>query len=810
MKVLLPSLAAGIQLAALAVAQDGQVNLTELEHYWSYGRSESVPDTPVAQGLGDWADAYTKARDLVSQMTPAERNNITYGHTSTTTGCSGMTGSVPRLGFPGICFQDAGNGVRGVDMVNSYSAGLHVAASWNRDLAHSRAHYMGAEFKRKGVNVALGPVVGPAGRVAKGGRNWEGFGPDPYLSGSLAAESVRGLQHSVIACVKHLVANEQETNRNIPSLLEGTHNQSISSNIDDKTMHELYLWGFQDAVKAGAGSMMCSYNRLNNSYGCQNSKSMNGLLKGELGFQGFVVSDWYAQHTGIASANAGLDIAMPSSSYWENDTLVTAVQNGSMHESRLNDMATRILAAWYKYAPISDPGHGIPVSLLEPHAQVDARDPKSKSTILQGAVEGHVLVKNTNGALPLQTPKFLSLFGYDAIPAALNTMDDVSFGGWAMGYSSELTYPNGTAVNNATIQAMFLSSANPNDRGPGVALNGTLFSGAGSGASTGSYIDAPLHAFQRQAYDDDTFLAWDFTSPHPLVNPASDACIVFINEQASEGWDRATLADAYSDKLVQNVASQCPNTMVVIHNAGIRLVDEWIENPNITAVIYAHIPGQDSGRALVEVMFGKQSPSGRLPYTVARKESDYGKLLEPVVPEGTKDLYYPQSNFTEGVYIDYKAFEAANITPRFEFGYGLTYTNFKYSDISVTVNPDASLDYLPENTTVSEGGMKSLWDIVATVNCTVRNTGSKSAAEVAQLYVGIPGGPTKVLRGFEKKVIHPSQEKHFTFDLTRRDLSQWDVEKQAWGLQAETYSIYVGKSVLDIQLTSQLDLSHDV
>ncbi|KAJ5975930.1 hypothetical protein N7481_009637 [Penicillium waksmanii] len=809
MKSSIVGLAAVLQLAVHASAQDGQSSPSDLENYWSYGRSESVPDTPVAKGLGDWADAYTKARKLVSQMTDEEKNNITYGHESTTTGCSGVTGSVPRLDFPGICFQDAGNGVRGVDMVNSYPAGIHTGASWNRDLAHSRAEHMGAEFRRKGANVALGPVVGPAGRMASGGRNWEGFGSDPYLSGALAAESVRGLQQNVIACVKHLIGNEQETSRNSPQLLEGSHNQSISSNIDDKTIHELYLWGFQDVVKAGAGSVMCSYNRINNSYGCQNSKVMNGLLKGELGFQGFVVSDWTGQHTGIASANAGMDIAMPDSQYWENNTLAIATKNGSMPDFRLDDMATRIIASWYKYAEIPNPGHGIPVSLLEPHDLVDARDPKSKNVILQSAIEGHVLVKNTAAALPLRKPKFLSLFGYDAIPSALNTADDSSLGGWSMGLQNALTYPNGSAVNNETEKYMFLSSTDPSFRGPGVAFNGTLFAGGGSGASTPAYIDAPLHAFQRQAYDDDTYMAWDLISLEPHVNPASDACLVFINEASSEGWDRPYLADPSSDKLVKNVAAKCPNTMVVIHNAGLRLVDEWIENPNITAVLYAHVPGQDSGRALVEVMYGKQSPSGRLPYTVARKESDYQDLLEPVIPSGTQNEYYPQDNFTEGVYIDYKAFIQNKIQPRFEFGYGLTYSNFSYSDLDASVHSNANLQYTAAGSgaKIAEGGSEALWDIVASVNCTIQNTGKVRAAEVAQLYVGIPGGPPKVLRGFEKRTICSGKKEHIQFDLTRRDLSRWDVEEQAWGLQAGKYPIYVGKSVLDIQLHGMLDIS---
>ncbi|KAJ5560452.1 hypothetical protein N7513_002851 [Penicillium frequentans] len=798
--------AAALLLVGGVSAESESSKAAALEKFWSYGRSEPVYPTPETKGLGDWKTAYTKAKALVAQMTNEEKNNLTYGYTSTTNGCSGNSGGAPRLGFPGICLQDAGNGVRGTDMVNGYPSGVHVGAAWNRELSYQRASHMGAEFKKKGVNVALGPVVGPSGRIARGGRNWEGFSNDPYLGGALAGETVTGLQENVIACVKHFITNEQETNRNPPSLLVGSYNQSYSSNIDDKTMHEQYLWAFQDTVKAGAGSIMCSYNRINNSYGCQNSKTLNGLLKGELGFQGFVVTDWDAQHSGLASTLSGLDMVMPTSTYWENGTLALAVSNGSLPQSRLDDMATRIVASWYKYAELKDPGHGMPVSLLEPHTLVDARDPKSKKTIFQGAVEGHVLVKNTDNTLPLNKPKLLSLFGYDAVAASKNTADGLSLDGWSLGLDNTLSWSNGSAISATVIEYLFLSSLNPATKGPGVALNGTMISGGGSGSTTPSYIDAPFDAFQRQAYEDDTFLAWDFVSQDPPVNPASEACIVFINEQSSEGWDRPYLADPYSDELVLNVAAQCNNTIVVIHNAGVRLVDQWIENPNITAVIYAHLPGQDSGRALVEVMYGKQSPSGRLPYTVAKKAADYGTLLNPTVPSGDLDLWYPQANYTEGVYIDYKAFEKKGITPQYAFGYGLTYTTFKYSDLEVSLAHGVSTSYTPPGSVVAEGGLPSLWDVVASVTCTVANSGSVAAAEVAQLYVGIPGGPVKVLRGFEKQLIQPGAHKNFTFDLTRRDLSAWDTEKQIWGLQKGKYPVYVGKSVLDIQLTGALTL----
>ena len=302
------------------------------------------------------------------------------------------------------------------------------------------------------------------------------------------------------------------------------------------------------------------------------------------------------------------------------------------------------------------------------------------------------------------------------------------------------------------------------------------------------------------------FLSWDFYNQNPTINAASDACIVFINALGAEGWDRPTLQDPYSDMLVENVAANCSNTHVVIHNAGIRMVDRWINNPNVTAVIYAHLPGQDSGQSLVDVIYGVQSPSGRLPYTVAKKDTDYGVTLKPAAPENS-ELWHPQSNFTEGVYIDYKHFIAHNITPQFEFGYGLTYTTFSYSGLRIQKSSGSYPMQCPTNSSVSaEGGNPLLWETVATVSATITNTGSVAAAEVAQLYVNIAGGPAKALRGFEKVYLAPSASATVNFQLTRRDLSYWDVVSQSWVLQKGTYAIYVGKSVLDIQLQGQLSL----
>lgn len=784
----------------------GLLSNPELQN--SYGRSPPVYPSPQGQGAGSWAQAYSQARALVANMTNNEKNGLLYG-VSSTNGCAGFSGSLSRLGYPGICLQDAESGVRTGNLVNGYPAQLSVGASWNRDLAYSRGKYIGAEFKAKGANVLLGPVIGPLGRVAKGGRNWEGFTNDPYLAGELVNPTVVGMQESVIACAKHFIAYEQETNRlpfaagQLQPLLRA--NQSVSSNVDDRTLHELYLWPFYDAVRAGLGSVMASYNKINGSDASANSKTMNGLLKTELGFEGFVVSDWFGQHTGVASANAGLDLAMPSSSFWDNNQLATAVSNGTVNVTRLDDMAVRILASWFRYAQFSNPG-------LTPNANVDARDPAADQTLLQSAVEGHVLVKNTNNALPLNKPKALSLFGFDAV-GGLNTSAASAFK-YPLSMENTQNYEDGRAWTDLDYALLLAEVAQAGSAGPAVALNGTMISGGGSGGVTPNASIAPYDAFLTQAQADGTTLKTDFVSVNPIVDPTTDAAIVFVNEQSAESYDRSGLASAYADALINNVAKKHPNTIVVIHNAGVRLVDRFIANPNVTAVIIAHLPGQASGTALTEIIYGRQSPSGRLPYTVAKSESDYGALLNPSYASPSNP-FYSQSNFNEGVFIDYKAFIKNNITPRFAFGYGLTYTTFSYSSLAISKNSTGSISSLPpdalasSSTIAPEGGLNSLYDTLVTVTATIQNTGATyTAAEVAQLYIGIPtSGVTKVLRGFQKVSIAPGQSAQVSFALRRRDVSVWDTVAQQWRIPSGAFQVYVGQNVLDAAaLTGQFSL----
>ncbi|KAL6365871.1 hypothetical protein LRP88_00450 [Fusarium phalaenopsidis] len=587
------------------------------------------------------------------------------------------------------------------------------------------------------LNVLLGPNVGPLGRTPLGGRNWEGFSVDPYLTGQLSAESIIGHQDA-----GHFIANEQETFRRPYFGIE-----AVSSNIDDKTLHEYYLWPFVDSVRAGVASVMCSYNRINSTYGCENSKLMNGILKSELSFDGFVLLDWNARHS-LSSANAGLDMVMPLRGNW-GENLTEAVHNGTISEERITDMATSL-----------------------PHEQVDARVPESKPILLEGAIAGHVLVKNEDNALPFrENPKMISVFGYDAtVPETKNT--DILF---------ELGYTSSPEMGQAVL--------GKEEHFDQAARGGTIVSGGRAAANSPPYISDPLSAIQQRAAKDGSWVNWDLSSFNPDVNGASDVCLVFINAMATEGWDRDGLHDDFSDGLILNVASKCANTIVVIHAAGIRLVDQWIEHPNITATIIAHLPGQDSGESLVKLLYGEAGFSGKLPYTIAKNESDYTPYAPCGLEPGSKD---PQCDFTEGVYLDYRSFDARDITPRFEFGFGLSYTEFEYSSLKVNIRDTASTE--------------DLWQTIGTVKATIMNVGPVRGEEVAQLYVAIPNSPPKQLRGFEKLAIEKGSSAEVQFELTRRDFSVWDVVKQEWTLQTGNYTIFVGASSRSLPLEKSFNL----
>ncbi|KAH6849656.1 glycosyl hydrolase family 3 N terminal domain-containing protein [Chaetomium sp. MPI-CAGE-AT-0009] len=821
---------------------------------------------PDADG---WAEAYAQARDFVSQLTLMEKVNLTTGTGWQGEQCVGQVGAIPRLGLRSLCMHDAPLGIRGSDFNSAFPSGQTTAATWDRGLMYRRGYAMGKEAKGKGINVLLGPVAGPLGRMPAAGRNWEGFATDPVLTGVGMAETVKGTQDAgVIACAKHFIGNEQEHFRQVGEARGYGDNitESLSSNIDDRAMHELYLWPFADAVRAGVGSIMCSYQQVNNSYGCQNSKLLNDLLKNELGFQGFVMSDWQAQHTGAASAVAGLDMTMPGDtefnsgrSFWGTN-LTLAVLNGTVPAYRVDDMAMRIMASVFKVSKTTDfdpinfsfwtldtygPVHWVAKQgYQEINSHVDVREDHGK-LIREIAAKGTVLLKNS-GSLPLKKPKFVAVIGEDAGPNSNG--------------------PNGCS-----------------DRG---CDDGTLAMGWGSGTANFPYLVTPDAALQARAIEDgsryESILSnYADEKTTALVSQDNVTAIVFVNADSGEGYinvdgnlgDRKNLTLwKNGDDLVKRVSGACSNTIVVIHSTGPVLLTEWYESPNITAILWAGLPGQESGNSIADVLYGDVNPAARSPFTWGKTREAYGAdvLYEPNNGNGA-----PQQDFTEGVFIDYRYFDKMNSSVIYEFGHGLSYTTFEYSNIRVeksnageykpttgttrpaptfgnfstnlndylfpkenftyiyqyiypyvnTTDPkEASADrhygqtaeeFLPPHATDDEaqpllrssggnspGGNRQLYDVLYTVTADITNTGSIVGEEVPQLYVSLggPENPPVALRDFDRMRIEPGETKTFTGRLTRRDLSNWDIEVQDWVVSKHEKTAFVGRSSRKLDL----------
>ena len=431
-----------------------------------------------------------------------------------------------------------------------------------------------------------------------------------------------------------------------------------------------------------------------------------------------------------------------------------------------------------------------------PHDIVDGRNSSFRPTLFEGAVEGHVLVKNTRNALPLKKPRMLSIFGYSAKNPDSNGFRP-SETSWLTGqesYRLDLGFEE-------TYRGYYDSDTEIQYAVTGIAPNGTIYSGGGSGATSQFTAVSPFDALVARADKDDTALIWDFERDFPEVNSNSDACLVFGNAFATEGYDRPVAYDNHTDGLITRIASECGNTIVVLHNAGIRTVDGFVNHPNVTALFFGHLPGQDSGKAIVSLLYGDSNPSGKLPYTVARDPAHY-PVLHPSSQwdePSSRFTNFPQSNFTEGSYVDYRHFDLHEdrFEPRYPFGFGLSYTTFAYGNLTIRWRDEATA-VEPGSVAsgrVRAGGPEDLWDVLVDVSAEVENTGAVDGAEVAQLYVNIgdPGGPEWRLRGFDKPFIESGDKVTVRFELTRRDLSFWNVNAQKWQLgDVEAMRMFVG------------------
>lgn len=621
-------------------------------------------------------------------------------------------------------------------------------------------------------------------------------------------QTIGGMQDTgVQACAKHFIGNEQETQRNpnYPYVeldddslsITEVDQEAVSSNIDDRTLHELYLWPFANAVHAKVSSLMCAYNRINGSYACQNSKVQNGILKGELGFQGYVMSDWGATHSGVSAIESGLDMDMPGplgnygmawgSGSFFGENVTTAVNNGSLDTSRVDDMIVRIMTPYYYFGqdsgfPGVDPAGGQLNTFSPPSTwettfnmtgtfNVDVRGNHSDLIRTHGAA-GTVLLKNTNNALPLKAPKVIALFGNDA---------------------------------GAPTQGMYTD---------GSYFFGTQYVGGGSGTARATSVSTPLDAINARAQQDNSLVQFflnntkviDSEMPS-LWNPGQpDVCLVFVKSYAEEGADKTTLElDWSGSEMVESVAKYCNNTVVVSHSSGINILP-FADNPNVTAILAAHFPGEQSGNSLVDILYGDVNPSGHLPYTIAYNASDYNAPPTTAVQTDGADDW--QAWYDEKLEIDYRYFDANNISVRYEFGFGLSYTTFELADAAAEAL-GSDFTARPAAQDVQPGGNPALWEALYNVTVSVSNTGAVDGAAVPQLYVTFPDGTTPAgtppyqLRGFEKISLAAGETQTASFELMRRDISYWDVVAQEWLIPSGEFTFSVGFSSRDLRVAAK-------
>ncbi|PLW09680.1 hypothetical protein PCANC_13629 [Puccinia coronata f. sp. avenae] len=696
-------------------------------------------------------------------MTLDEKISLIQGQGMFTGPCAGTTPSINgSVMIPEICMQDGPAGLREVDdFVTGFPAGISVAATWNRTLMQQRGIALGEEWKAKGAHVFLGPAMDVT-RSPQGGRSWESFGADSYINGEAAYETIKGVQSAgVQACAKHLIGYHQEHAR-----------FDTSVEIDERTLREVYFKPFQRAIEAEVVCVMCSYNKLKNKWACKDPALIgpDGLLRKEGGFQGYVVSDWGATHDGAVrssevheTVDAGLDVEMPGGNIvigggvYRN--LKRAVDKRTVTEAAVDTMAIRFLSAWFKVNQDTGfPGLSFNVNDKTKNRNVNVRSDQHTALTRQIGAASVVLLSNKNNILPLTAPPSLAIVGVDA--------DKI----------------NGEAC-----------SMNACD------FKGTVPIGWGSGTNSLAHVVAPFQAIT--AYIQQTSSKTQLSSSlsqnldeAKRVATQAQVAIVFVYTFSGEiGIGFSSVQGNFGDRndlkvydkgdeLVKAVASVNSKTIVVIHSVGSVVIEEWAEHPNITAILMAGLPGEQTGPAITDILFGKVNPSGRLPFTMAKDQKDFGVEISPYnpLPFGhTTTVVY-----NEGLFTDYKRFDQLNITPRFPFGHGLSYTIFTYSNLRIVKGTKEE----PYQITVS-----------------VTNVGQREGTEVAQLYLGFPPGagePPKLLRGFEAVPIAPAQKVDVRFTLKLADLLIYDTTKATWVQPPGSYKVFVGASSRDIRLES--------
>ncbi len=781
-----------------------------------------------------------RVNDLLKQMTLEEKVDMLSG-----TGFASKPNA--RLGIPELAMTDGPVGVRW-NQSTAFPASIMLAATFDTSLAYRYGWALARETKAKDRNTILGPCIN-INRVPHGGRNFESYGEDPFLTSRIAVSYIKGVQsEGVVATTKHFAVNNQETDR-----------MFVNAKVDKRTLYEIYFPAFKAAVQeAKTEAIMCAYNKLNGPYCSENEMLLNDVLKKEWKFDGLVMSDWGAVHSTEGVATYGLDLEMPGGDFLTREKLLPLINNGTVKESTIDDKIQRMLRVMFRMGYFDK-------KLDKPTTNA----PEHKAVALDVARAGLVLLKNQNNILPLNTASYKSIavLGPNADvartggggssmvipPSAESPLDGMKriFPDAKISYAigARLTgdvpsiepqfffLPNDT-LNTNGLQAEYFSNKTlqgepklrridknidfrwgggkpaegfevdnfsvrwkgriktelsgtyeftaASDDGIKLFLNGKLLIDHWSdhavearttkfNLEAGKFYDIIVEYYENGG-DAVALLGWTKPNENELnaameIAKKSDLVVIFTGNshyQESEGFDRQFITLPENQIELINEAAKVNSKIVVVLNAGAQVtLQPWLAN--VQALVWAFFPGQEGTQAITEVLTGAVNPSGKLPFTIAKKWEDYPAFGNfPGTPG--------EVEYKEGILVGYRYFDTKNVEPEFPFGFGMSYTTFAFSNLKVKSNGKDNYS----------------------VSISVKNTGMVAGSEVVQLYVKDTKAkmlrPEKELKAFAKVNLNAGEEKIVTMKLDRSAFEYYDDVKNQWTKTKNGYQVLVGTS----------------
>ena len=811
----LPGIAAAAFLAVLlpaglASAASASAGSASAGSAAARGAARTAASSASCPWLNQSLTVSQRVQMLLAKMTLADKINMVTG-AGTSQPYVFYISAIPSLCIPAMGEEDGPVGVGdGLTGVTELPSAVSLAATWDRALATQYGQVVGSEERGKGAMVNLGPTVN-IDRDPRWGRSFEAYTEDPYLNAALTVSDIDGVQsQGEMSQVKHFAVYNQETNRNTPA------DDVI---ISQRAEHEIYFPAFWAATKqAHASSVMCSYSTINGQYACENDYLLHQTLDQRWKFPGFVTSDYGATHSTVASAEAGNDQEMPSAVFY-GPALQAAVQAGQVAVATLNGMVSRILSELFRFNEFNNPPTGT--------TSATVTTPAHQATSAAVAEAGTVLLKNKGGTLPLKAAGggSVAVIG----PAASASPTYTGGGSAYVTAPFHVTPLQGIQAAAGTGTSVSYTQGLPADTSlapiPGSALSpayaptgfGGTYTGTLTAPETGTYVLAfenpcgcyssvnltldgkellanpgtppvstysvgvnlvagQTYTLQLSGGGESANLSWATPSDlAPGINDAvaaaksaSSAVVVVSDDTETEAADRPGLnLPSAQNELISAVAAANPHTVVVV-NAGAPVAMPWLSQ--VASVVDAWYPGESNGTALAAVLFGSVDPSGHLPVTFPADLSQ--------VPASTP-AQFPGVNgkvlYSEGIDVGYRYYDANHETPLFPFGYGLSYTSFRFSGLRIT----------------RQAGRQ------VTVSATITNTGRVAGSDVAQLYLSDPAAatePPRQLKGFQKITLRPGQSCPVRFSLNSHDLSYWNSAANRWVVPAGQFGVYLGDS----------------